>query len=203
MEVAERSSLPSLLLGAGGRSRLSASPFLHSSTGYYIQPACVPDTSLRVAELTEYYVSGWGVRHLQKLPKLLRVLQKAKVEIIDFNLCNSSRWYREAMHTRNVCAGYPQGGIDSCQRQQHRLLLARRCDQLGERLRQGVLPQNLYLHPALLQLDPGTDESSSTPGIVDVESFRDHLIPLSRDRASANTNTTDCVRLPSMPSPET
>ncbi|OXB51828.1 hypothetical protein ASZ78_013746, partial [Callipepla squamata] len=27
----------------------------------YIQLACVPDTSLRVAELTECYVSGWGV----------------------------------------------------------------------------------------------------------------------------------------------
>ncbi|NWR54361.1 ACRO protein, partial [Bucorvus abyssinicus] len=28
--------------------------------GYYVQLACVPDASLRVAELTTCYVSGWG-----------------------------------------------------------------------------------------------------------------------------------------------
>jgi len=27
---------------------------------YYIQLACVPDASLRVSELTDCYVSGWG-----------------------------------------------------------------------------------------------------------------------------------------------
>ncbi|KAM9211263.1 acrosin-like [Leptosomus discolor] len=43
------------------------------------------------------------------------VLQEAQVPLIDVKVCNSSRWYRGAIHPHNVCAGYPQGGIDTCQ----------------------------------------------------------------------------------------
>ncbi|KAM9273914.1 acrosin-like [Cariama cristata] len=82
--------------------------------GYSIQLACVPDASLRVSELTSCYVSGWGSTTARSggSPD---VLQEAKVRLIDANLCNSSRWYAGAIHTHNLCAGYPQGGIDTCQ----------------------------------------------------------------------------------------
>ncbi|XP_068276789.1 acrosin-like [Nyctibius grandis] len=82
--------------------------------GYYVQLACVPDFSLRVSELTTCYVSGWG----STTPRSGRpsdALQEAQVHLIDAKLCNSSWWYRGAIHTHNLCAGYPQGGIDTCQ----------------------------------------------------------------------------------------
>ena len=40
----------------------------------YVQLACVPDASLRVSELTECYVSGWGARTARgELPKCSHV----------------------------------------------------------------------------------------------------------------------------------
>uniref|UniRef100_A0A8D0KV07 Peptidase S1 domain-containing protein n=1 Tax=Strix occidentalis caurina TaxID=311401 RepID=A0A8D0KV07_STROC len=81
-----------------------------------VQLACVPVTSLRVSELTTCYVSRWGSTTARcEFPRSTDVLQEAKVHLIDVNLCNSSRWYGGAVHPHNLCAGYPQGGIDTCQ----------------------------------------------------------------------------------------
>ncbi|NWX50959.1 ACRO protein, partial [Steatornis caripensis] len=82
--------------------------------GYSIQLACVPNASLRVSELRTCYVSGWGSTTARS-GKRTDALQEAKVRLIDTKLCNSSLWYRGAIHTHNLCAGYPQGGIDTCQ----------------------------------------------------------------------------------------
>ncbi|OWK49569.1 Acrosin [Lonchura striata] len=43
------------------------------------------------------------------------VLQEAKVRLMDVQLCNSSRWYGGAVQPQDLCAGYPRGGIDTCQ----------------------------------------------------------------------------------------
>ncbi|NXC43771.1 ACRO protein, partial [Penelope pileata] len=80
----------------------------------YIQLACVPDTTLRVSELTECYISGWGVTQARSAATP-NVLQEAKVQLIDVSTCNGSRWYAGAILSHNICAGYPQGGIDTCQ----------------------------------------------------------------------------------------
>ncbi|XP_068273087.1 acrosin-like [Nyctibius grandis] len=82
--------------------------------GYYVQLACVPDASLRVSALTNCYVSGWGATTARSGGSS-DVLQEARVHLIDTKICNSRRWYKGAIHSHNLCAGYPQGGIDTCQ----------------------------------------------------------------------------------------
>ncbi|NWW80378.1 ACRO protein, partial [Climacteris rufus] len=80
----------------------------------YIQLACVADPMLRVSELQNCWVAGWGSTIARSL-KTSDVLQEAKVQLIDVQLCNSSRWYAGRIHNYNLCAGYPQGTIDTCQ----------------------------------------------------------------------------------------
>ncbi|XP_054247392.1 acrosin-like [Indicator indicator] len=82
--------------------------------GYQVQLACVPDASLHVAELTNCWVSGWGATRA-RAGDLPLGLQEARVYLIDLNICNSSHWYAGAIHSHNLCAGYPQGRIDTCQ----------------------------------------------------------------------------------------
>ncbi|NWU29129.1 ACRO protein, partial [Dyaphorophyia castanea] len=80
----------------------------------YIQMACIPDATLRVSELQNCWVAGWGATS-PKAQNSSDVLQEAKVQLIDLQLCNSSQWYAGDIHTHNLCAGYPQGTIDTCQ----------------------------------------------------------------------------------------
>ncbi|KAM4646763.1 acrosin-like [Amazona ochrocephala] len=75
---------------------------------------CFVASRLAVSHLTECYVSGWGSMDARS-GKVADILQEAKVQLIDVNTCNSSRWYPGAIFRHNLCAGYPQGGIDSCQ----------------------------------------------------------------------------------------
>ncbi|XP_032913427.2 acrosin-like [Catharus ustulatus] len=80
----------------------------------YIQLGCVPDSAVPVGEMKTCYMAGWRVApHSAPGPRL--VLQEAKVRLMDVQLCNSSRWYRGAVHPQDLCAGYPRGGIDTCQ----------------------------------------------------------------------------------------
>uniref|UniRef100_A0A8C3UDJ7 Acrosin n=1 Tax=Catharus ustulatus TaxID=91951 RepID=A0A8C3UDJ7_CATUS len=84
----------------------------------YIQLVCVPDATLRVSELQNCWVAGWGSTaargEIQRETPGDR-LQEAKVQLIDLQLCNSSGWYAGDVHRHNLCAGYPQGKIDTCQ----------------------------------------------------------------------------------------
>lgn len=43
------------------------------------------------------------------------VLQEARVELIHLDQCNSTQWYHGEVFSTNVCAGYPEGKIDTCQ----------------------------------------------------------------------------------------
>ncbi|XP_040441661.1 acrosin-like [Falco naumanni] len=153
----------------------------------YVQLACVPDASLRVSQLKNCYISGWGATTARS-GRSTDVLQEAQVRLIDVNVCNSSRWYRGAIHTHNVCAGYPQGGIDTCQ--------------LGERLCQSQAARSLHLHSALLRLDPATDgPAPSSEGYSNstcLESFCHHVKP----RCEAKAHSSTVGRLLPISSPE-
>ncbi|XP_027317843.3 acrosin isoform X3 [Anas platyrhynchos] len=80
----------------------------------YIQLACVPDASLKVMDLSDCYVSGWGSTE-QRSGRSPDILQEAMVNLINLKICNSTQFYRGAIKTHNLCAGYMQGGIDTCQ----------------------------------------------------------------------------------------
>ncbi|KAJ7415909.1 Acrosin [Willisornis vidua] len=80
----------------------------------YTQLACVPDATLNVSELETCYVAGWGAT-TARAQKSSDILQEARVHLINVKLCNSSRWYAGKIHSHNLCAGYPEGKIDTCQ----------------------------------------------------------------------------------------
>ncbi|XP_062345298.1 acrosin-like [Cinclus cinclus] len=80
----------------------------------YIQLACVADATLRVSELQNCWIAGWGST-AARAQQSSDHLQEAKVQLIDVQLCNSSEWYAGKIHTHNLCAGYPEGNIDTCQ----------------------------------------------------------------------------------------
>ncbi|NWV04982.1 ACRO protein, partial [Ptilonorhynchus violaceus] len=82
----------------------------------YIQLGCVADPILSLSELQNCWVAGWGstIARAQKL-RPSDVLQEAKVQLIDVQLCNSSSWHSGGIFTYNLCAGYPEGTISTCQ----------------------------------------------------------------------------------------
>ncbi|XP_078232940.1 uncharacterized protein LOC110070565 [Pogona vitticeps] len=80
----------------------------------YIQPACVPDSTVRVPTLTYCYIGGWGVLRQGGATKTLDVMQEAKVDRFPAEECNSTSWYNGDIREHNLCAGYEKAGIDSC-----------------------------------------------------------------------------------------
>ncbi|KAF2984326.1 hypothetical protein EK904_000714 [Melospiza melodia maxima] len=80
----------------------------------HIQLVCVPKATVNVAQLDTCYVAGWGATTARSQTSS-DILQEAKVHLINVQICNSSEWYQGEVHSHNLCAGYPEGGIDTCQ----------------------------------------------------------------------------------------
>ncbi|NXP64558.1 ACRO protein, partial [Chloropsis cyanopogon] len=76
-----------------------------------IQTACLPGPSVKVSELKNCYVAGWGDRIVKSSGR--DILQQAKVQVVDNQLCNSSEWLQGYIYDFHVCAG--QGGVGTCQ----------------------------------------------------------------------------------------
>ncbi|NXF00458.1 ACRO protein, partial [Menura novaehollandiae] len=83
----------------------------------YIQLGCLANPMLRMSELRNCWVAGWGSTSATgEFPgRRSDHLQEAKVQLIDLQLCNSSRWYAGEIHTHNLCAGHQRDTVDTCQ----------------------------------------------------------------------------------------
>uniref|UniRef100_A0A8C9C010 Acrosin n=1 Tax=Phocoena sinus TaxID=42100 RepID=A0A8C9C010_PHOSS len=83
--------------------------------GHFIGPGCLPQFRAGPPRIPQTcWVAGWGFLK-DNAPRISPKLQEARVDIIDLNLCNSTGWYNGRIRSTNVCAGYPEGKIDTCQ----------------------------------------------------------------------------------------
>ncbi|XP_068958938.1 acrosin-like [Petaurus breviceps papuanus] len=83
--------------------------------GYLVQIACLPRPSEDpVKDPEPWIIAGWGYKE-ENASKPAAVLQEAEVKIISLETCNGTEWYQGSIHSSNLCAGYPEGKIDTCQ----------------------------------------------------------------------------------------
>ncbi|KAK3555556.1 hypothetical protein QTP86_021783 [Hemibagrus guttatus] len=78
----------------------------------YIQPICFPESQQQFAAGRKCAIAGWG--RLTEGGLVADVLQQAVVPLINNSVCQE-RLPEYNITERMVCAGYPEGGIDTCQ----------------------------------------------------------------------------------------
>ncbi|KAM5335663.1 acrosin [Glossophaga mutica] len=94
--------------------------------GSLIGPGCLPQFTAGPPRASQScWVTGWGFLR-ENAQKMSPTLQEAHVDILDLSLCNSSLWYRGRMRPTNVCAGFPEGYVDTCQGDSGGPLMCRR-----------------------------------------------------------------------------
>ncbi|XP_075759273.1 transmembrane protease serine 9 isoform X2 [Pelodiscus sinensis] len=75
-----------------------------------IRPICLPDNSHVFREGARCVITGWGATKEGGL--MSKHLQKAAVSVMGEQACR--KFYPIQISSRMVCAGFPQGTIDSC-----------------------------------------------------------------------------------------
>uniref|UniRef100_H3DDK1 Peptidase S1 domain-containing protein n=1 Tax=Tetraodon nigroviridis TaxID=99883 RepID=H3DDK1_TETNG len=76
---------------------------------YTIQPACLPSPVHSFLETAECYIAGWG--STREGGSLTNLLQKAAVRLIQQAAAGA---YGDALTPHMMCAGYMEGGRDTC-----------------------------------------------------------------------------------------
>ncbi|KAM4657575.1 transmembrane protease serine 9 [Amazona ochrocephala] len=84
-----------------------SAPVKFSST---IKPICLPDNSHIFHEGARCFITGWGSTKEGGL--MAKHLQKAAVNVIGDQACK--KFYPVQISSRMLCAGFPQGTVDSC-----------------------------------------------------------------------------------------
>ncbi|KYO34482.1 transmembrane protease serine 9 isoform A [Alligator mississippiensis] len=82
-------------------------PMKYTST---IKPICLPDNSHTFREGSRCFITGWG--STKEGGFMSKQLQKAAVNVIGDQACK--KFYPIQISSRMVCAGFPQGAVDSC-----------------------------------------------------------------------------------------
>ncbi|NXL31944.1 TMPS4 protease, partial [Glaucidium brasilianum] len=76
------------------------------------KPICLPYFDEELVPGTPLWVLGWG--YTQEHGKLSESLQQAEVKLVDKESCNLDAYHGEVTE-KMLCAGLPQGGVDTCQ----------------------------------------------------------------------------------------
>nr|KAF6297794.1 transmembrane serine protease 9 [Pipistrellus kuhlii] len=75
-----------------------------------VQPICLPEPAPRPPSGARCVITGWG--SVREGGSMARQLQKAAVRLLSEQACR--RYYPVQISSRMLCAGFPQGGVDSC-----------------------------------------------------------------------------------------
>ena len=79
-----------------------------------VHTICLPNDSHVDTVNRTHYVIGWGNVYDTQTYNRSRVLKELRVGIIPLDVCNGSSSYGGNITQRQLCAGYPGGGQDSC-----------------------------------------------------------------------------------------
>ncbi|XP_045058486.2 transmembrane protease serine 9 isoform X1 [Desmodus rotundus] len=75
-----------------------------------VRPICLPEPTPRPPDGARCVITGWG--SVREGGSMARQLQKAAVRLLSEQACR--RYYPVQISSRMLCAGFPQGGVDSC-----------------------------------------------------------------------------------------
>ncbi|XP_025030783.1 transmembrane protease serine 12-like [Python bivittatus] len=79
----------------------------------YIQPICLPNSTLVLTSDMTCYITGWGMK--KEKGKASYTLQEAQLKLFPLNICNQYTWYAGTVSSTTFCAGSETGAVDSCQ----------------------------------------------------------------------------------------
>ena len=79
-----------------------------------VGPVCLPDESATYTVGEECFVTGWGWPEASSPGRFAEVLNEVQVPLVSRDTCNMNESYGGVVNEHFLCAGYPDGGRDSC-----------------------------------------------------------------------------------------
>ncbi|KAI4537757.1 hypothetical protein MG293_012620 [Ovis ammon polii] len=79
-----------------------------------IRPICLPFSDEELTPGTPLWVIGWGFTE-ENGGKMSDILQQGSVQVINSTRCNAEDAYQGEVTDTMMCAGLPEGGVDTCQ----------------------------------------------------------------------------------------